>query len=115
MPSGMGRLYVFREIGSFGADIDDDVTINAVPVQRLRPGMGFYCDVRPGSYVVSVLRHKTNSLNVSMASGQSQYLCVMLHRLGGVSPRGGSLIPINHSMFISLSPVMAHNGYRNIV
>ena len=26
MPSGMGRLYVFREIGSFGADIDDDVT-----------------------------------------------------------------------------------------
>jgi len=91
MPSGMGRLYVFREIGSFGADIDDDVTINAVPVQRLRPGMGFYCDVRPGSYVVSVLRHKTNSLNVSMASGQSQYLCVMLHRLGGVSPRGGSL------------------------
>jgi hypothetical protein len=91
MSSGMGRLYVFREIQSFGADIDDDVTINAVPVQRLRPGMGFYCDVRPGSYVVSVLRHKTNSLNVSIARGQSQYMCVMLHRVGGESPRGGAL------------------------
>jgi hypothetical protein len=91
MPSGMGRLYVFREIGSFGADIDDDVTINGIPVQRLRPGAGFYCDVRPGSYVVGVLRHKADSLNLSVASGQSQYICVMLHELGGVSPRGGSL------------------------
>ena len=91
MPSGMGRLYVFREIGSFGADIDDDVTINGIPVQRLRPGAGFYCDVRPGSYVVGVLRHKADSLNLSVASGQSQYICVMLHELGGVSPRGGAL------------------------
>jgi hypothetical protein len=91
MPSGMGRLYVFREIGSFGADIDDDVTINGIPVQRLRPGTGFYCDVRPGSYLVSVVRHKADSLNLSIASGQSQYICVMLHELGGVSPRGGSL------------------------
>ena len=91
MPSGMGRLYMFREIGSFGADIDDDVTINEIPVQRLRPGAGFYCDVRPGSYVVGVLRHKADSLSLSVASGQSQYICVMLHELGGVSPRGGSL------------------------
>ena len=91
MPSGMGRLYVFREIGSFGADIDDDVTINGIPVQRLHPGAGFYCDVRPGSYVLGVLRHKADSLNLSVASGQSQYICVMLHELGGVSPRGGSL------------------------
>jgi hypothetical protein len=91
MPGGMGRLYVFREIGSFGAVIDDDVTINGVPVQRLRPGTGFYCDVRPGSYVVSVLRHKAAALNLSVASGQSQYICVMLHELGGVSPRGGAL------------------------
>ena len=90
MPSGIGRLYVFREIGSFGADIDDDVTINGVPVQRIRPGTGFYCDVRPGSYVVRVLRHKADSLNLSVASGQSQYICVMLHELGGVSPRGGA-------------------------
>jgi hypothetical protein len=91
MPGGMGRLYVFREIGSFGADIDDDVTINGIPVQRLGPGTGFYCDVRPGSYVVGVLRHKADSLRLSVASGQSQYICVMLHELGGVSPRGGAL------------------------
>jgi hypothetical protein len=91
MPSGMGRLYMFREIGSFGADIDDDVTINGIPVQRLRPGTSFYCDVRPGSYLVSVVRHKADSLSLSVASGQSQYICVMLHELGGVSPRGGSL------------------------
>ena len=115
MPSGIGRLYVFREIGSFGADIDDDVTINGVPVQRIRPGTGFYCDVRPGSYVMRVLRHKADSLNLSVASGQSQYICVMLHELGGVSPRGGAPIPINHSKFISLSRVTAHNGYKNIV
>jgi hypothetical protein len=76
MPSGMGRLYVFREIGSFGADIDDDVTINGIPVQRLRPGTGFYCDVRPGSYLVSVVRHKADSLSLSVASGQSQYIYV---------------------------------------
>jgi len=82
---------VFRGIGSFGADIDDDVTINGIRVQRLRPGTGFYCDVRPGSYAVSVLHHKADSLNLSVASGQSQYICVMLHEAGGVSPRGGGL------------------------
>jgi hypothetical protein len=91
IPSNLGRLYVFREIRSFGAHIDDDVTINGVPVHRLGPGMGFYCDVSPGSYVVSVLRHKAQSLNVSVVSGQSRYVCVMLHKLGGVAPRGGEI------------------------
>jgi hypothetical protein len=91
IPGSMGRFYVFREIRSFGAHIDDDVTINGVPVQRLSPGMGFYCDVRPGSYVVSILRHKTNSLHLSVASGQSQYICVTLSKRGGVAPRSGAL------------------------
>jgi hypothetical protein len=91
IPNGMGRLYIFREVRSFGAHIDDDVTIDGVPVARLGPGMGFFCDVRPGSYEVSVLRHKSESLKLSVESGQSQYVCVMLHKLGGGAPRSGAI------------------------
>ena len=91
MPRGMGRLYVFRVVSSFGAHIDDYVTVNGVPVERVRPGNGIYCDVRPGDYVIGVLRHKTYPLKVSVAARQRQYICVMLHHLGGVSPRGGAL------------------------
>jgi len=91
MRSGKGRIYVFREVRSFGAHIDDYVTINGVPVQRVGPGTGFYCEVTPGDYVISVFRHKTYPLKVSVAAGQRQYICVMLHHLGGVAPRGGAL------------------------
>src|SRR5260370_37466277 len=90
MRSGKGRIYVFREVRSFGAHIDDYVTINGVPVQRVGPGTGFYCEVTPGDYVISVFRHKTYPLKVSVAAGQRQYICVMLHHLGGVAPRGGA-------------------------
>jgi hypothetical protein len=88
---GMGRLYIFRQVLSYGAHIDDDVTINGVPVQSVSPGTGFYCDVSPGDYVIGVLRHKTHPLKVRVAAGQRQYICVMLHHLGGVAPRGGAL------------------------
>jgi hypothetical protein len=91
MPSGMGRLYIFRGIRSFGAHIDDYVTINSVPVQRVSPGTGFYCDVSPADYVIGVSRHKTYPLKVSVAPGQRQYIYVALHHLGGVGPRGGAL------------------------
>jgi hypothetical protein len=89
--AGMGQLYIFRPIRPFGAQIDDYVTVNGVPVHRVNPGTGFYCYVSPGDYVISVARHKTNPLKVSVAAGQKQYVCVMLHHLGGVSPRGGAL------------------------
>ena len=86
-----GRLYVFRMVRSFGAHIDDYVTINGVPIRRVSPGSGFYCDISPGDYVIGVWRHKNRPLNVSIAPGQRQYVCVMLHHLGGVAPRGGAL------------------------
>lgn len=89
--SGMGRLYVFRPIRSFGAHIDDYITVNGIPVSRITQGTGFYCDLSPGDYVIGVARHNTSPLEVSVAAGQASYVCVMLHHQGGVSPRGGAL------------------------
>ena len=89
--NGMGRLYIFRPIRSFGSHIDDYVTVDGIPVHRLAPGTGFYCDLDPGQYVISVAGHKTSPLEVSLAAGQASYVCVMLHPQGGVSPRGGAL------------------------
>src|SRR5215472_8520709 len=89
--NGMGRLYIFRPIRAFGAHIDDYITIDGMPVHRLAPGTGFYCDLSPGEYLISVARHKTSPLRVSLAAGQASYVCVMLHPQGGVSPRGGAL------------------------
>lgn len=91
MSGGMGRLYVFRPIRSFGAHIDDYITVNGVPVRLVTPGTGFYCDVPAGDYVIGVVRHKTYPLKVSVTAGQTRYVCVMLHHLGGVAPRGGAL------------------------
>ena len=89
--NGMGRLYVFRPILSFGAHIDDYITVDGVPVHRLAPGTGFYCDLSPGEYVISLAGHRTSALVVSLAAGQASYVCVMLHHQGGASPRGGAL------------------------
>jgi hypothetical protein len=91
VPSGAGRLYIFRPIRPSGAHIDDDVTVNGLPVHRLTPGTGFYCDVAPGDYVIAVARHKTKPLKVSMEPGHKQFVCVMLHQTDGVAPRGGAL------------------------
>jgi len=88
---GMGRLYIFRPIRSFGAHVESDVTVNGVKVHRLTSGNGFYCDVAPGDYVISMAGHKTRPLTVPVAAGQPRYICVMLEQLGGVSPRGGAL------------------------
>jgi hypothetical protein len=98
---GMSRLYVFRPIRSFGAHVDDDVTVNGVPVHRLTPGTGFYCDLPPGDYVIDVASHKTSPLKVSTAAGQPSYVSVMLHPQGGVSPRGGAL-PSDQSFDVRL-------------
>lgn len=86
-----GRLYFFRPIRSYGAHIDDYITVNGISVNRLTPGAGFYCDVPPGDYEIGVARHKTNPMKVSVAAGESHYICVMLRHLGGVAPRGGAL------------------------
>jgi len=91
LPTEMGRLYVFREVRSFGAHIDDYVTIDGLAVHRITPGTGFYCDVRPGDYVIGVARHKTNLLRLSVAAGQRQYVSVRPHPQAGVAPRGGAL------------------------
>ena len=87
----MGRLYVLRGVRSFGAYIDDYVTINGVPVQRVTPGSGFYCDISPGNYVIGLWRHKNEPLKVAVMPGQQQYVSVRLHPLGGVSSRGGAI------------------------
>jgi hypothetical protein len=89
--NAMGRLYVFRPIRSFGAHLDDYVTVDGIPVHRIAPGTGFYCDLSPGEYVISVAGHKTSPLEVTLTAGQASYVCVMLHHQGGVSPRGGAL------------------------
>ena len=91
LANGMARLYVFRPIRSFGAHIDDYITVDGIPVHRLAPGTGFYCDLAPGQYVISVAGHKTSPLEVSLKVGQASYVCVMLHPQGGVSPRAGAL------------------------
>jgi hypothetical protein len=91
MASFMGRLYVFREVRSSGGHIDDHVPVNGVPVHRVTPGTGFYCNVSPGDYVIGVSRHKTYPVKVSVAAGQRQYVCVMLRHLGGIAPRSGAL------------------------
>jgi hypothetical protein len=91
IPTGMGRLYIFRPVASFGAHIEDYITVDGIPVRRVAPGSGFYCDLSPGEYVISVASQQTSPLKVSLAAGQASYVCVMLHHRGGVSPRGGAL------------------------
>jgi hypothetical protein len=92
MPAGdTGRLYVFRPVRSFGAHIDDYIMVNGLPVQRVKPGTGFYCDVSPGDYVIHVHGHQSDHLKVSVKPGQRLYICVMLHPRDGVTPRRGAL------------------------
>ncbi len=91
IPAGMARLYVFRPVRSYGAHVDDYITINGVPVHRLAAGGGFYCDIHPGQYVIGVARHQSYPAKVSLDCGQARYVCVMLHRFGGVAPRAGAL------------------------
>ena len=88
-PAGMGRLYVFRGLRTFGAHIEDYVTLDGTPVQRISPGGGFYCDVAPGTYSISVSPTKANIATVPVAAGQSQYVSVSLRESGGMSPRCG--------------------------
>jgi hypothetical protein len=89
--SAMGRLYVLRGVRSFGAYIDDYVTINGDPVQRVTPGSGFYCDISPGNYVIGLWRHKNESLKVAVMPGQQQYVSIRLHHLGSMASRGGAI------------------------
>jgi hypothetical protein len=91
IPDGMARLYVFRPIRSYGGHIEDYITLNGVRVHRLAAGSGFYCDVHPGDYVIGVASHQSYPAKVSVAAGQSRYVCVMLHRSGAVAPRAGAL------------------------
>ncbi len=89
-PAGTGRLYFFRGIRAFGAHIEDYVTLNGRPVAKISPGRGFYCDVQPGSYVISILRHKTFPATVPVAAGQKQYVYISVRETGGTAPRGGA-------------------------
>jgi hypothetical protein len=90
-PSGMGRLYVFRQVRSYGAHIDGMVTVNGSPVQRTAPGSGFYCDVKPGDYLIGVSGHERYAITVSVAAGQWQYLSVSLRHLAGVAVKTGAM------------------------
>ena len=88
--AGMGRLYVFRGIRPFGAHIADFVTLNGTPIQRVSPGGGFYCDLQPGSYAISMFRHKAKPATVPIAAGQQQYVYISVREQGGGSARGGA-------------------------
>jgi hypothetical protein len=85
-----GRIYIFRMVRSFGAHLDDYVTVNGNSVARVSPGNGIYCDVAPGDYIIGVARHKTQPLRVSVTSGHEQYVCVMLHQPDGTALRKGA-------------------------
>jgi hypothetical protein len=90
LQSNKGRIYVFRMIRSFGAHIDDFLTIDGATVQRITAGNALYCDVDPGDYLLGLSRHKTRPLKVSVTAGQEQYICVTLHHGDGISPRQGA-------------------------
>jgi hypothetical protein len=90
-PARMGCLYVFRAVRSYGAHIDDFVTIDGRRVHRITPGTAFHCELRPGNYVVGVARHKTRLLKVSIGPSQCRYVSVTLHAQAGVAPRSGVL------------------------
>jgi hypothetical protein len=89
--SAKGRIYIFRIVRSFGAHLDDTVVINGAAIHRLGAGNGIYCDVPPGDYTVGLSQHKARPLKVSVAAGQQQYICVMLHARSSVTPRSGAL------------------------
>jgi hypothetical protein len=90
-PSGMGRLYVFRQVRSYGAHIDGMVTVNGTPVRRTAAGSGFYCDVKPGEYLIGVSGHDHKVVRVSVAAGQWQYLSLSLRHLAGVAVKTGAM------------------------
>ena len=106
------RLYVFRPIRSFGAHIDDYITVNGVPAHRLTPGTGFYCDVPAGDYVIGVARHDSNRLSLSLTAGQARYVCVMLHDQGGVALRSGALTSDQSFDVRSLDPAYGAERVR---
>jgi hypothetical protein len=88
--AGMGRVYVFRGIRALGAHIADYVTLNGAPVQRVSPGGGFYCDLKPGNYTIGMYRHKSTPAVVPIAAGQQQYVYIAVREQGAASPRGGA-------------------------
>lgn len=89
-PKAKGRLYVFRMVRSYGAHLDDYVTINGASIQKIKPGNGIYCDLPPGDYTVGLAQRKAQPIKVSVLPGQRQYVCVMLHHRGA-TPRSGAL------------------------
>ena len=92
-----GRLYIFRMVRSYGAHIDDSVTINGASIQKITAGNGIYCDVPPGDYVVGLAQRQAKPIKVSVMAGQRQYVCVMLHHRGGATPRSG--VPASDQSF----------------
>lgn len=89
-PAAKGRIYIFRAVRSYGAHIDDLVTVNGTSIQKITPGNGIYCDVSPGEYVIGLAKRKAQPIKVPVAAGQPQYVCVMLHHRGGTTPRSGA-------------------------
>ncbi len=78
-------------VRSYGAQIDDSVTVNGTSIQKITPGNGIYCDLAPGEYVLGLAQRKAQPIKVSVTAGQRQYVCVMLHHRGGATPRSGAL------------------------
>src|SRR5260221_2952024 len=64
-----GRIYIFRMVRSYGAHIDDSVTINGASIQKITPGNGIYCDVTPGDYIVGLAQRKAQPIKASVCAG----------------------------------------------
>ena len=91
LPTGKGRIVVFRMVSPSGAHLDNTITVNGNPVQRISPGSGLYCDVAPGKYIIGLASQRARPLEVTVVAGRQQYICVMLNRKATRAPRSGAL------------------------
>lgn len=92
VPTSKGRIYIFRMVRSAGVPLDDVLTIDGVPVQRISPGNGIFCDVTPGEHLLGLVHDKAHPLKVLVKAGEPKYVCVMLQHQKGSSLRSGALL-----------------------
>jgi hypothetical protein len=58
VPSGLGRIYVYRENRFYDAQVWTAVSLNGGVVGSSAPGTVFYRDITPGRYVISARSDK---------------------------------------------------------
>ena len=72
---GQGRIYFYRDGGIMGAAIQPTIYLNGETTGgRSKTGDYFYVDRAPGAYQVSTTTEKKESLDITLAAGQSLYV-----------------------------------------